>query len=142
MSITTLSAVATQDTKEVITGVPVLTDYHLNTGYDWMEEIEAEGWAVIPNWGIDGWDLGQWPYVMVAGMRTADEQDQLFAMATYCEGDVKTTWYRTQAAHWAAISEQAHFSWSMGQATGPKNLPATAADMSARCSQPYPGWLS
>ena len=71
MSVATLMPAATQDTKEVIAEVPVLTDYHMNGGYDWQEEIEEEGWAVIPNWGVDGWDLGEWPYVMIAGIRTS-----------------------------------------------------------------------
>lgn len=141
MSVSTLMPAATQDTKEVIAEVPVLTDYHMNTGYDWMEEIEEEGWAVIPSWGVDGWDLGEWPYVMVAGIRTNDDKGPIWGMATYCEGDVKTTWYRTQAAHWAAISEQAHFHWMNRPASSPKGLPDTAAEMSAALSQPFPGWL-
>ncbi|MCU1533106.1 MAG: hypothetical protein JWO49_2677 [Arthrobacter sp.] len=48
-----------------------------------------------PNWGCDGRDLGSWPYVMVAGIRTADRIGNLTGVATYCEGDVKTTYYRT-----------------------------------------------
>jgi hypothetical protein len=66
----------TADTGETIDGVPVLVDYHMNDGYDWMDVIAEHGWAVIPSWGCDGWDLGQWPYVMVAGTRTADEHRQ------------------------------------------------------------------
>ena len=132
--------VTTQDTRETITSGQVLGDYHHDTGYDWMEDIEAAGWVVIPSWGIDGWDLGMWPYVMVAATRTADHHGELFGMAIYCEGDVTTTWYRTQKAHWVAISAHAHFHWRSGQASGPGDLPETAADMPAECAQPFPGW--
>ena len=142
MSITTLRAVATQDTKEVITHGQILGNYREGDGYDWKEEIETEGWAVIPNWGIDGWDLGQWPYVMVAGTRTADENGPLWGMATYCEGDVATTWYRDQKAHWAAVTAEAHFSWVNGQAHGPKDLPEKLEDIPAQYAQPYPGWIA
>ena len=88
MNAITIKTVTTADTGETIDGVTVLGDYHMNGGYDWMELIEEHGWAVIPSWGCDGWDLGQWPYVMVAGTRTADSIGNLFGMATYCEGDV------------------------------------------------------
>ena len=43
MSITTLRAVATQDTKEVITHGQILGNYHEGDGYDWKEAIETEG---------------------------------------------------------------------------------------------------
>ncbi|HSL35278.1 MAG TPA: hypothetical protein VK883_00495, partial [Arthrobacter sp.] len=88
MNAITTKTVTTQDTGETIDGVTVLGDYHENGGYDWMELIGEHGWAVIPSWGSDGWDLGNWPYVMVAATRTADSIGNLFGVATYCEGDV------------------------------------------------------
>ncbi|MET3370669.1 UNVERIFIED_CONTAM: hypothetical protein ABIE34_003946 [Jeotgalibacillus campisalis] len=124
--------VTTVDTGETIHGVPVLVDYHMNDGYDWMDVIGEHGWVVIPSWGCDGWDLGQWPYVMVAGIRTADAIGNLFGMATYCEGDVKTTFYRTKARYWDAITEQAFNHWKNGQADGPADLPVAAAELPSR----------
>jgi hypothetical protein len=44
---------------------------HVNGGYEWVELIEEHGWAELSSWGSEGWDLGQWPYVMVAATRTA-----------------------------------------------------------------------
>lgn len=129
MNAISIEAVITADTHEEIRDVPVLRDYHMNGGYDWMELIEGEGWAVISSWGCDGWDLGQWPYVMVAAIRTADSIGNLFGVATYCEGDVKTTYYRTQRAQWEAITEHAFFYWKNGQAHGPADLPETAAEL-------------
>ena len=132
MNAVTKRTMTTVDTGETVHDVPVLVDYHMNDGYDWMDVISEHGWAVIPSWGCDGWDLGQWPYVMVAGIRTADEIGNLFGMATYCEGDVRTTFYRTKARFWTAISEQAFFHWKNGQAHGPDDLPEAAAELPSR----------
>ncbi|WP_353748065.1 MULTISPECIES: hypothetical protein [unclassified Paenarthrobacter] len=132
MNAITTETVTTVDSNETIHGVTVLRDYHMNDGYDWMELIGEHGWGVIPSWGCDGWDLGQWPYVMVAGTRTADDIGNLFGMATYCEGDVRTYWFRTKARWFGAISEQAFFHWKNGQAQGPDDLPEAAAEMPSR----------
>lgn len=137
MNAITTGTVTTADTKEVVRGITVLRDYHMNGGYDWMELIEAEGWAVIPSWGSEGWDLGQWPYVMVAATRTADGIGNLFGVATYCEGDVTCTYYRTKARQWDAITEHAFFYWKHGQAHGPADLPEAAAELPSRDRQPY-----
>lgn len=94
MNAISITTITTEDTGETIHDLPVLVNYHMNDGYDWMDVISEHGWAVIPSWGCDGWDLGQWPYVMVAGIRTADKIGNLFGMATYCEGDVKTYWWK------------------------------------------------
>ncbi|EMY34994.1 hypothetical protein D477_006658 [Arthrobacter crystallopoietes BAB-32] len=137
MNAIAIETVTTADTHEEIRDLPVLRDYHINGGYDWMEAIEAEGWSVLGSWGCDGWDLGQWPYVMIAAIRTADAIGDLFGVASYCEGDVTCTFYRTQAAQWEKITEHAFYSWKNGQAHGPTDLPETAADLPARYRGPY-----
>ncbi|VXC21109.1 hypothetical protein ARTHRO9AX_220242 [Arthrobacter sp. 9AX] len=68
----------TADTNEVIEAVSVLRDYHENGGCDWMELIDAEGWAILGVWGCEGWDLGQWPYVMIAVTRHVRHHRQPF----------------------------------------------------------------
>ena len=137
MNAITTATLATQDTHETLFGVPVLNDYHMNTGYDWMEDIAAAGWTVLPAWGSDGWDVGSWPYVMLALNRIHDAEGELFAMATYCEGDVKTTYYRTQSAQWAAITAYAFWQWKHGQADGPADLPESIEDLPAQYRTPY-----
>lgn len=132
--------VTTADTGEEVEGITVLRDYHMNGGYDWMELIEEHGWAVIPSWGSDGWDLGQWPYVMVAGIRTADGIGNLFGVATYCEGDVTCTFYRSKSQQHEAITKHAHYWWKNGTAHGPANLPETATELPDRDRRPYTGW--
>jgi len=132
--------VTTADTGEEVEGITVLRDYHMNGGYDWMQLIEEHGWAVIPSWGNDGWDLGQWPYVMVAGTRTADGIGNLFGVATYCEGDVTCTFYRSKSEQHEAITTHAHYWWKNGTAHGPANLPETATELPDRDRRPYTGW--
>ena len=40
---------------------------HLRSGagYDDMELAEARKWHAVSGWGRDGWDLGDWPYVVI-----------------------------------------------------------------------------
>jgi hypothetical protein len=123
MTETNTADVVTADTGEAIPGALVLHDFHHGDGYEWIEAIAEDGWAALSNWGSEGWDLGQWPYVIVAGTRTADRTGHLFGAATYCEGDVTCRYFRTQRAQWEAITEQAFFSWSNGQAHGPARSP-------------------
>jgi hypothetical protein len=132
--------VTTKDTGEEIPGALVLTNYHMNDGYDWMDDISVHGWTAIPNWGTDGWDAGQWPYVIIAVTRTADATGELFGVATYCEGDVSCSYYRTQKAQWEEITRHVFFSWKNGQADGPDDLPETAAELPDGNRAPYPGW--
>ncbi len=135
MTVTATRTLCTEDTHEVVDGVPVLTDAHSDGGYEWMDSIEEEGWWVCGAWGTDGWDLGEWPYVMVAVTKTADETGPLFGMATYCEGDVKTMFYRTQAAHWAAITAEAFNTWKMRD-NGP-DMPDTLEELADEFREPY-----
>jgi hypothetical protein len=34
-------------------------------GYEDMGVAEKQGWSAVANWGRDGWDLGEWPYVVM-----------------------------------------------------------------------------
>lgn len=46
-------------------------DYSLSDdGYSDMEVAATEGWEPIAGWGADGWDLGDWPYVVISARRT------------------------------------------------------------------------
>lgn len=41
-------------------------DYSVSDdGYGDMAAAEDDGWRAIPGWGRDGWDLGDWPYVII-----------------------------------------------------------------------------
>jgi hypothetical protein len=53
-------------------------------GYGDMAAEEKRGWGVLPSWGRDGWNLGDWPYVVVYVRDRAGEQHELMVI---CEGD-------------------------------------------------------
>jgi hypothetical protein len=74
---------------------------------------------------------------MVAATRTADRIGNLFGVATYCQGDVTCTYYRTKARQCDAITEQAFFHLKHGQAHGPADLPEAAAELPSRYRSPY-----
>ncbi len=78
----------------------------LGSGYDVADH--ATGWTAIPSWGRDGWDLGNWPLVMVFCRTNKDSQEEV---VYYVEGDV--TMYRcpTQEIHNAIIDDIAFFHW-------------------------------
>lgn len=68
-------------------------------GYSDMEAEEKRGWHVIANWGRDGWDLGEWPYVMIYKRVRQGKYEVL----SICEGD--RTWYQfdSQEDQYAAL---------------------------------------
>lgn len=42
-------------------------DYSVSDdGYSDMEAESVHGWTPIAGWGVDGWDLGDWPYVVIS----------------------------------------------------------------------------
>jgi hypothetical protein len=118
----------TKDTGESITfnaphGRDDAQGYSLD-GYDWMDEAAHTGWYALANWGKDGWDAGSWPYVIITLAKGSDEEGPFYGITTYCEGDLATTFYRSQLEQWKAITAWNHWNWVMGQSQGPKDLPA------------------
>jgi hypothetical protein len=45
--------------------MPTHTRWPGDEGYDRMNFARASGWEPISSWGLDGWDLGSWPLVVV-----------------------------------------------------------------------------
>jgi hypothetical protein len=89
-------------------------------GYDWMDAAATTGWHVMANWGKDGWDCGQWPYVILTLARGKDEKGFFFGVTTYCEGDLTTKFFRSQERQWAYITEWCRWNWEHGQGDGPR----------------------
>lgn len=59
-------------------------------GYDWMETArEKLGYTTLSSWGLDGWDLGDWPYIVI--QISADRKTVL----DYCEGDLTFSTFET-----------------------------------------------
>jgi hypothetical protein len=114
----------TKDTNEIVRhtaphGREDAQGYSLD-GYDWMEAAKGTNWHTVPGWGKDGWDAGQWPYVILTLAKGQDEAGPFYGMTTYCEGDLSATFYRSQMEQWKAITEWCRWNWLHGQGDGPK----------------------
>lgn len=127
-----LISVTTTDTAEARTGRAVPGGSYDGDGYDYMESLTLGGWHSIPLWGIDGWDLGAWPYVIVAATEVDVDGCTTYGTLHYCEGDVTAKWFVTPAALREEISRLAHSYWKIGQAHGPEDLPEKFQDVPER----------
>jgi hypothetical protein len=134
-----IRTITTADTGEVIVA-PVLLDYHLNTGWDWMDEVDDAGWGALGTWGVDGYDLGDWPYVIVAARYTRHRGRAFWGYALYCEGDVRTHWYAAKVQLWEAITREAFFYWKLN-GHGPKVGWAERAEQLPIELRRPPGWV-
>ena len=107
-------------------------------GYDWIAQAESEGWRAVSGWGRDGWDLGDWPYVVYCFRERVVEESQedeikvgqphpsrvtvesgvtgvgrrtLYERASYCEGDVAILTYSSTQDRNDDTDESALFHW-------------------------------
>ncbi|MEU0237639.1 hypothetical protein ABZ234_08105 [Nocardiopsis sp. NPDC006198] len=87
-------------------------------GYGWIGHLD-EGWEAKAAWGRDGWDLGAWPYVIVAVFD--DATAEVHAYATYVEGGINIKAYTTAEERDASIDEVAAFYWR-NYNSGPEDL--------------------
>lgn len=105
------------------------------TGYDWMDAVAASrsGWHVVPSWGLDGWDLGQWPYVIVCHY----DGPGRYGLAVYCEGDLKVWAFDTEAERDAETDQVAHHQWRARPSAAPDDLPDKPADIRPHHRGPF-----
>jgi hypothetical protein len=52
-------------------------------GYGDIEVARSEGWRPLSSWGADGWDLGEWPYVILC----IRDHGADYELLSICEGD-------------------------------------------------------
>jgi hypothetical protein len=83
-------------------------------GYGDMEVNESEGWETISGWGEDGWDMGNWPYVMLSKRWTTDKN--LFEVLSVCEGDHSYYSFATIEDAYAALDYL--FAWYSPEIVG------------------------
>ena len=131
----------TQDTCETVRAPQLPADDRTGDGYDWMDTLAGTPWAVLPNWGSEGWDAGAWPYIIFAAAKHTDAEGSLYGYGLYIEGDTHTHWFRTQTAYHDAITAAVFDFWKLGQSSGPEDLPGTAAELPSRYRKPYFGWI-
>jgi hypothetical protein len=115
------------------------TGHGFGGGYEWMEEALPEGWYVEPMWGRDGWNLGSWPYVVVA--LYIDDEHERYAVTTYVEGDINVRRYKSRGALYVAVNGIAEFHWRLGQSRGPRDLPEESGLLPYHTG-PYSPWRS
>jgi hypothetical protein len=76
-------------------------------GYDCIRAAQQREWSVVSSWGLEGWDLGAWPLVVISHRRTA----RGFELAYYVEGDVTVYRYPTRELRDAATDCLALWHW-------------------------------
>ncbi len=82
----------------------VIGGSYCDDGYGFIEAANADGWRAISAWGRDGWDLGDWPYVVYV-FRGDTER------AWYCEGDITIETFASAEDREQATNEAALFYW-------------------------------
>lgn len=75
-------------------GLPLPRAVYDRAGSDGYEVAGSRdhGWHAVPAWGRDGWDLGEWPYVVVMHR----DQEGSYVVLTYVEGDVTVEAFPTR----------------------------------------------
>lgn len=96
-------------------------DDHESDGWAWTGAIKPL-WHAVALWGSEGWDLGDWPYVIVAH-HDDDIGNKYFGLAVYTEGDVRVDAYQGRAARDAATDELALYLWHQS-GSGDPDAPA------------------
>lgn len=92
-------------------------------GYDRAEVVERAGWHPLASWGRKGWDLGDWPYVMVYTRRKGED----YQVAVNVEGDTDVETFETLAERNARIDSIAAFYWK-ANGNGPTPAEVEAGD--------------
>jgi hypothetical protein len=91
-----------------------------------------DGWQPVPGWGRDGWDLGSWPYAIIVHY----DGDDLYGMATYVEGDIRSEAFPSREARDAATDRVAAFHWRHDE-SGPADLSDSDDDLAPHHRGPY-----
>jgi hypothetical protein len=76
-------------------------------GYERIDTMRVYGWTAIPSWGLEGWDLGGWPLVIIFHRDSTDS----FELAYDVEGDVTVYRYPTSELRDAATDCLAFWHW-------------------------------
>ncbi len=84
--------------------MPTRTRWPGDEGYDRMGFAGRLGWDAIANWGLNGWDLGSWPYVVVYHRGEAE-------FAVDVEGEFDIEEFATREERDRRTDEIAFFYW-------------------------------
>jgi hypothetical protein len=107
-------------------------------GYDVMSKVEhasaEQRWVSIGGWGADGWNLGDWPYVVIYCRN--DPVSGMYQVAYYVEGDVTIYRYATARERNRAIDGLAFFHWRALSESWVEGI-ESAKDMPMKLCGPY-----
>jgi hypothetical protein len=99
-------------------------------GEEWIERVIAwSGWSLPPSWGRDGYNLGDWPLVVIAHhVYRTDDGGKRYDLAQRIEGDVTVWTFEDPAAMFSATDRLAEYWWRQAPDTfGPRLQEALAA---------------
>ncbi|AZM51835.1 hypothetical protein DMA15_03895 [Streptomyces sp. WAC 01529] len=105
-------------------------------GYGWIGELFGSGWHAISAWGSEGWDLGSWPYQIIAHCNLPGVP--LYGLATYTEGDIDVQAFGSREERDAATNEIALCLWISNE-NGPDGLTEDMSPIPAQFCGPYRG---
>lgn len=81
-------------------------------GYDFIASSDAgKMWRTLSGWGADGWDLGDWPFVIVQVAQEGTGDALAYLVRTRVEGDLDVWRFRTQKEAYAKIDHLAWWYW-------------------------------
>jgi hypothetical protein len=93
------------------------------SGYDFIDGISPT-WRTIASWGRDGWDMGDWPYVVVA-YRASSHHGWLTVVCI--EGDLSIRHHVDEVALTSFLDAEARRWWTRCPERGPDDLDSDAA---------------
>lgn len=76
----------------------------IDEGYVFIGVGASADWRAVAAWGRDGWDLGEWPYIICLFRGDLER-------AIYCEGDIRVETYASREERERATDETALFYW-------------------------------
>ncbi|MER5698898.1 hypothetical protein ACWDBO_44910 [Streptomyces mirabilis] len=109
-------------------------DWGVPDGYEWISQLSATGWYAVGLWGADGWDLGSWPYQIVAHCDLPALG--VFGLVTYTEGDLDVSAFSSREER-DAETNQVAVSWWISNENGPSGLTPDMSPIPIRYSGPY-----
>ncbi|MHA6969451.1 hypothetical protein ACX5K5_17355 (plasmid) [Glutamicibacter bergerei] len=108
---------------------PSLPESVWDHGYEYMDLASQHGWGAIGSWGKDGWDLGDWPYMIIFYRGPSEATGNAWGVGQYIEGDLETKYYETRESFLGAMDRKAFDHWKFHTEQAPPNLPEKFEDL-------------
>src|SRR5256885_3652624 len=97
---------------KLLPALPARDYERVQDGWEWMDAVAAarNGWYIVSLWGSDGWNLGQWPYVIFAHYDNLNGKG-VWGRAIHVEGDITVYAYDSEAERDRTTSANAVWYW-------------------------------